>query len=83
MCVCALHTPVCVSVHCKTPVCVSAIHGYVCLCAAPVNVNNHVVCVYTYVVKQTSFEFTRPEIGKVVHEGVLPCRFGVLTFGEL
>ncbi len=25
-------------------------------------------------------EFTRPQVEKVVHEGVLPCRFGVLTF---
>ncbi len=25
---------------------------------------------------QITFEFTRPEVEKVVHEGVLPCRLG-------
>jgi hypothetical protein len=29
-------------------------------------------------IKQTAFEFTRPEIDQLVHEGVLPCRFDVL-----
>ncbi len=33
-----------------------------------------------HVLKQIAFEFTRPEINKVIHQGVLPCRFGVLTF---
>ncbi len=32
------------------------------------------------VVKQYAFEFPQPKIDQVVLEGVLPCRFGVLTF---
>ncbi len=31
-------------------------------------------------IQQIPHEFTRPRIEKVVHESVLPFRFGVLTF---
>ncbi len=30
---------------------------------------------YATIIEQIAFEFPRPEIEKVVHEGVLPCRF--------
>ena len=52
---------------------------YTGVCAAM-----RVFVIYDYVcmplVKQIAFEITRPEIEKVVLEGVLECRSGVLTF---